>query len=100
MLFQAKTELFVIFHLLLMMIFRIRTVDMVLQLVLYIIICKIKYSFNGPTQKAYKELHFAIDGKFKQLGCRGFYQRMYKIISLMGETYPSENGNTDNEILY
>lgn len=66
-----------------------------IELVTFVLLCKIKYTFYFPAQRAYVELHFSLDNFMKKCGKRKIYHIIHKFISFLGGV-----SNTSKEIAY
>jgi hypothetical protein len=87
-LFQTKCEAFILGFLLLNLLsFNLKSV---LEFASFAFLIKLKYSFYYPSQKAFVELHFAIDNLTRKWGCRPLYHLIYMGITVFSSTYGSD----------
>lgn len=81
-LFQSKTETYILGTFFLSAL--LPTPAKLLELAAFAFFCKIKYTFYFPAQKAYVELHFALDNLTRRMGGRSIYHIAYMAVSAMG----------------
>lgn len=57
------------------------------EFVTFAVFVKLKYSFYFPSQKAFVELHFALDNLTRKWNCRSLYHFLYMGITIFSSTY-------------
>ena len=71
------------------------SLDNLLSLLFFAVLCKIKYTFYFAAQRAYVELHFLMDNLTKKWGARKAYHFVHNIVSFFGGV-----SNSSKEIGY
>lgn len=84
-LFQVKCEGFVLGVLFLCLLNH--DLASLVEFVTFAVFVKLKYSFYFPSQKAFVELHFALDNLTRKWNCRSLYHFLYMGITVFSSTY-------------